>query len=548
MDSSTSWVVAAGCCWTNFFSYAVFRSAAIVYVAILNSLDTTRAEAAWPVTIMGILSCVAGPVVGWLATRVPVWKLSVCACLVGALSISACFFANGTWFLIASIGIVHGISMSFTNLCNTVIKAHFTQRRALACGISFAGLTVSGLVFPPLLQFLLENYGPKGMFLVTGALMLNATGGALLQRIPPETPCKSASVLNENKRHDIYLYKTDSNKSDTQECPKDSIGAALTTEDDHFLAQNGFPHKNGATQGVSHPLNVTQALSSQSKTTTDPGYGKQNESQEKKCVNPHYAHDDVDGVHDETATYCMESSSNQNKVSSPSYLRHPKFYIIAFASSVIVFNMSTYSTVTVDFATDRNVSEWNAVLLLMMYAIADLVSRLGSGWFTDKGFLAKSSMMTANLFLWALSLCVMPFCYSFYLHAIQAVVVGWCNGATLILIPVLLMELVNTDKFSECFGVALLISGIPLLLRPVLIGYFRDDLGDYQGLFVVMGVVTAISAFSCLFLREIPGEKGFLYHASELFCYKKRHANHNETKGDKDIYLEVKMNQHESIA
>ncbi|KAM7291228.1 monocarboxylate transporter 13 [Ixodes scapularis] len=209
--------------------------------------------------------------------------------------------------------------------------------------------------------------------------------------------------------------------------------------------------------------------------------------------------------------------------------------------------MSTYSTVTVDFATDRNVSEWNAVLLLMMYAIADLVSRLGSGWFTDKGFLAKSSMMTANLFLWALSLCVMPFCYSFYLHAIQAVVVGWCNGATLILVPVLLMELVNTDKFSECFGVALLISGIPLLLRPVLIGYFRDDLGDYQGLFVIMGVVTAISAFSCLFLREIPGAKGFLYNASELFCYKKRHANHNGTKGDKDIYLQVKMNQHESI-
>ncbi|CAN8032703.1 unnamed protein product [Ixodes persulcatus] len=486
-------------------------------------------------------SPLTGPVVGWLATRVPVWKLSVSACLVGALSISACFFANGTWFLIASIGIVHGISMSFTNLCNTVVKAHFTHRRALACGISLAGLTVSGLIFPPLLQFLIENYGPKGMFLVTGALMLNATGGALLQRLPPETPRKPASVLNESTKNDICLYKTDSNKSDIRECPNDSMAPALTTEDDNFLAQNGFPHKNGATQGVSHPLNITQALSSQSK------YGKQNESQEKECVNLHHAHDDVDGVDDETATYCVESSSNQNKFSSPSYLRHPKFYIIAFASSVVVFNMSTYSTVTVDFATDRNVSEWNAVLLLMMYAIADLVSRLGSGWFTDKGFLAKSSMMTANLFLWALSLCVMPFCYSFYLHAIQAVVVGWCNGATLILIPVLLMELVNTDKFSECFGVALLISGIPLLLRPVLIGYFRDDLGDYQGLFVIMGVVTAISAFSCFFLREIPGKTSFLYNASELFCYKKRLANHNGKKGGKDLYLQVKMNQHESI-
>ncbi|CAN7938394.1 unnamed protein product [Ixodes hexagonus] len=505
MDSSTSWIVAAGCCWSCVFSFAIFRSAGMVYVATLSSLDTTRAEAAWPVTVMGVLSCLAGPVVGWLATRIAVWKMTVSACLVGALSISACFFANGIWFLVISLGVVHGISMSFSALGNTVIRDHFTCYRTIACGISYAGMTISGLIFPPLVQFLLDKYGPKGMYLITGAVMLNAAAGALLQRIPPETPQKPGLVLDEDEKREISFDETFSEKCGLRECANDLAGATLSPEDECSLTQESFLRKNEKTEGehdLPDVVGTKISLCSKPGTKNSLGYWEQTESHGKECFSPYHERGTDGDLQEKTPIYGATSTRNRGKVILPTYLRLPKFYAIALACSVILFNMTTYLAVVVDFATDRKVSKWNAVFLLMVYAFADLVSRLGSGWVTDKGFLKKSTMMATNLFLWAVSLCLMPFCYAFYLHVIQAVIVGWCNGATLILVPVLLMELVNTDKFSESFGVATLLAGLPLLPRPLLIGYFRDSLGDYQGLFVLMGVVTALSSFSCLFLRD----------------------------------------------
>ncbi|CAN7939536.1 unnamed protein product, partial [Ixodes hexagonus] len=473
MDSSTSWIVAAGTCWTYVFSFAIFRSAGIVYVAILNSLDTTRAEAAWPVTVMGILFCFAGPVVGYLATRIAVWKMTVSACVVGALSISACFFANGIWFLVITLGVVHGISVSFSALSNTVIRDHFTRYRAMACGLTYAGMTISGLIFPPLVQFLLDKYGPEGMFLITGALMMNAAAGALLQRISPDTHRKPRVVFYEDRKYEISFGETSSTQCDLRECATDITGTTLSPEDERVLTQERFLHKNEEPErvlGLPDVVGTKYSVSSTPRTTEYAGYWKQTESRSREYFSPYHQRGHSGDLQEKTPTYCARNTSIRSKIILPTYLRLPKFYVVALAFSVVIFNMNTYLAVIVDFAMDRQVSKWNGVLILMIYAIADLMSRLGSGWITDKGFLKKSTMMAANLFLWALSLCVMPFCYSFYIHAIQAVVFGWCNGVTLILTPVLLMELVDTDNFSECFGASTLITGIPLLLRPLLIG------------------------------------------------------------------------------
>ncbi|EEC04730.1 monocarboxylate transporter, putative [Ixodes scapularis] len=156
----------------------------------------------------------------------------------------------------------------------------------------------------------------------------------------------------------------------------------------------------------------------------------------------------------------------------------------------IVTNMSTYLTVIVDLAMDRNIPKWDSVFLLLFYATSDLLARIGSGWITDKGVLKKSIMMALNLLLWSSSLCLMPLCYSFYLQSLLALLAGWCNGATFIMIPVLLMEHVGLEKFSVCFGTSFLLCGLPLLVMPGLIGYFRDTLGNYQGLFFLLGGLT----------------------------------------------------------
>ncbi|CAN7939535.1 unnamed protein product [Ixodes hexagonus] len=158
------------------------------------------------------------------------------------------------------------------------------------------------------------------------------------------------------------------------------------------------------------------------------------------------------------------------KINLPSFVRLPMFYLIAFSYAQILFNMSTYLTVIVDFATDRNASKWNAVLLVVFYEVADLASRFGSGWVTDKKFMKESAMMSLHLFLWAASFCLLA-CATTYPFQVSAVIIaGWSNGATSTLVPVLVMKLVPAQEFSLCFGFVTMIVAVPFCVRPVMIG------------------------------------------------------------------------------
>ncbi|EEC03877.1 monocarboxylate transporter, putative, partial [Ixodes scapularis] len=292
--------------------------------------------------------------------------------------------------------------------------------RAVACGVSYAGLTIGGLIFPPLFQCLVDEYSTRGMLLMAGALMLNATAGALLQRLPPDTTPGPPPF--ENK--DSAYIPLDENK------------------------ENEISLKNGA-----RPFTETENRSKKVKSLLSEG-------------------SEIDDAYYETQKHRVrpKKTNIRFKVNFPSYLKLPKFYLLSFSNGISTFIMSTYLAVIVDFATDRNISKWNAVLLLTFYSMGDLAARMGSGWITDKGFIGKNFMMAVSLFVCAVSLCLMPFCHAFYLHAFLAIVVGWCNGATLILVPVFYMDLVDADSFSECFGICIFVAGVMLLPRPLLVG------------------------------------------------------------------------------
>ncbi|CAN8012601.1 unnamed protein product [Ixodes pacificus] len=455
-----------------------------------------------------------GPIVGTLGRRYAIWKLTVSACLVGGLAVSVCFFANGIWFLIVFLGVIYGIAISFSTLSATVIRQHFTRYRAVACGISYAGLTIGGLIFPPLLQYSVDEYSTKGMLLIAGALMLNATAGALLLRLPPDTTRGPPALQNKESAY-ISLDQNKENQGTLLECastkgahvhliiteklhkPKvamegssalklpleekiysdvggiqESVKGAklvMTSSEECLSTVKQYQHAKKEHQGDGD-RKCTRASCSGLKNGESPFIEADHRS--KKFKSLFSEGDDIDDAYYETQMHGVRPKNTKSifKVNIPSYLISPKFYLIASTNGVGLFIMSTYLTVIVDFATDRNISKWNAVLLLMCFSMGDMVAKLGSGWITDKGFIGKNFMMAVNLFVSAVSLCLMPFCHAFYLHAFLAIVVGWCNGATLILVPVFYMDLVEADSFSECFGTAIFLGGVMLLPRPLLVG------------------------------------------------------------------------------
>ncbi|CAN7998562.1 unnamed protein product [Ixodes hexagonus] len=496
------WVVAAACCWMNIFGFAMLRSTAVIYVGVLQSFNVTREQAAWPLSLAGVCYSFAAPAAGVLARYISVWKLTLAGSVASSIFVSSCYFANGISYLVVSYGISQGTSIAFLSLTHTIINQHFGHYKAVASGISNAGFTIGGLVFPPLAQLFFDRYGLRGGFLLCGALMLNAAAGALLQRGSRPVPVSTSDGQTRDDPHNIRTLQEGSHKTDNSCIAELSTGLlpkSVQTASKYDQAIN-YEDINVLLDLSIKDEDINVLLSPRGTVKFGPLSAQTMELKKPVVPATEYRSDPSTAVH-----RLIPQSTLQNRIIRLlSFLAIPKFYVIIFSFTQLLISITTYLTVIVDFAMDRDIPKWNAVLLITIFAAADMVSRLGSGWITDKGFLRRSSMMTLHFLLSTTTLCLLPLCYSYSLNVLASVILGWCNGAIMILIPVFLMELVDTSKFSVCYGTAAFLAGLPLLVRPAIIGYFRDTLGDYQGLFWLFGTLSACNVvlWSWLYASE----------------------------------------------
>jgi MFS family permease len=71
------------------------------------------------------------------------------------------------WILVIGVG----GSCSFTPITSTLPK-WFTKRRGLAIGITFAGLSLGGVIWPPVVERLIANVGWRSAYIVVGLIVL----------------------------------------------------------------------------------------------------------------------------------------------------------------------------------------------------------------------------------------------------------------------------------------------------------------------------------------------------------------------------------------
>ncbi|KAL1438146.1 hypothetical protein MTO96_048237 [Rhipicephalus appendiculatus] len=549
MDSSRSWLVAAGCCWVNVFCVVIYRSAAVVYVGIIDTFHVTREEAIWPGTVSVTCYFTAALVAGILARYVAVWKITFTACLVAAIAVSLCFFATGVTYLALLYGVVHGWSVGHVTLSNTVINQHFNKYRAVASGLNLAGLSLGGLIFPPVLQYIIDEYGFRGSFLLAGGTILNGTIGTLLQRIPApkqpgDKPAETSEVTGRNVHEsgtacvdctwdcdvdkNVQLESTHSISVLDGARDKDVIGIRgescgkgslkFGAENGGFEpceTTNGYVSGDGmrsilcrvrfsstnerssgssrevvearrrATSAMTSTTGVTQGLSPTEHRAREGTRDRGTHSQfiannaEQKCSGEH-SHNELSASRVEVTVASEERTPPEGLKSKLlavkellSFLALAKFYAVVLSKIVVITNASVFSTIIIDFALDRGIDRWKALTLISAFTVTDLTARLASGWITDRKIVSRSTFMALCLAIWTgVNIC---FAYvdSYVVLLILSGVVGWCNGSTQPLVPVLFTEVVDIDRFSVAYGFSSFIVGLTALLRPSLTGKCR---------------------------------------------------------------------------
>ncbi|XP_003445090.2 monocarboxylate transporter 2 [Oreochromis niloticus] len=129
----------------------------------------------------------AGPISSILVNTYgcrPIVMMGGCLCALGMISASFC---TNVLQLYICMGVVTGLGLAF-NLqpALTMIGKYFYKKRPIANGLAMAGSPVFLSTLAPLNQYLYNQFGWRGSFLILGGLLLNCcVAGSLMRPLGP---------------------------------------------------------------------------------------------------------------------------------------------------------------------------------------------------------------------------------------------------------------------------------------------------------------------------------------------------------------------------
>ncbi|XP_071114749.1 monocarboxylate transporter 13-like [Haliotis cracherodii] len=182
-DSGLGWVIV----FASFFSHAMFfginLSFGVIYVFLLKYFDMNRGDTAWIGSIpTGLLSMVA-PVAGILTDKYDCRAVTISGAVIASSGFVISSFATSIDYLYISYGVLVGIGLGLMLLpSKVVVNQYMKKRRALANGICSSGSGAGTMAFSAMFRALRTSYGLSGMFLISGAVVLNAAVCGYLYR------------------------------------------------------------------------------------------------------------------------------------------------------------------------------------------------------------------------------------------------------------------------------------------------------------------------------------------------------------------------------
>ncbi|XP_024913446.1 monocarboxylate transporter 2 isoform X2 [Cynoglossus semilaevis] len=223
-DGGWGWAVVLGSFISIGFSYAFPKAITVFFKDIQIIFDASYSQIAWISSIMLAVMYAAGPISSILVNTYgcrPIVMMGGCLCATGMILASFC---NDVVQLYICIGVIGGLGLAF-NLqpALTMIGRYFYKKRPIANGLAMAGSPVFLSTLAPLNQFLFNNFGWRGSFLILGGLLLNCcVAGSLMRPLgpppgkvnkdkvlavatPPEGKRSAWQILN--KYLDLTLFK-----------------------------------------------------------------------------------------------------------------------------------------------------------------------------------------------------------------------------------------------------------------------------------------------------------------------------------------------------
>lgn len=226
-DRGWAWMVVLGQ-FANFVLIAgFFKSGGLIFVELLKTFQASATHTAMLFAFRaGVFSFSGFYVMNVLLGQFGTRKLGLVGAILMSLSAILSSLADDLMLLICVHSILLGVGTTMLMSPGEVLVGkYFKKRRSLALGLVKCGVSMGNVVIPPLLTYLLSEYGLRGTLLLYGGVCLHSLPATLLHR-----------PLSYFKQHHRPAACT------PQTCDT-GPGAQQSATNDHTQEEN--PHKNG---------------------------------------------------------------------------------------------------------------------------------------------------------------------------------------------------------------------------------------------------------------------------------------------------------------
>lgn len=468
VDSRWSWINAAFCSWVLFLAMATPRVTGIFFYGIIQTFTVSRQDASWSVALAGTLLVLAGPVAGALCQRFSCRAVLIACSFLAAAGASLCYLAESIIFIAISFGVIHGCALSGMYVAaNVLVAQHFEERRAMACSLVYTVSGLNNVVLPPLMEFLRTTYGVRGAFLLYGAILLNAIPPVIVLRSPPwlTESNKSPPKSNEAGTGDPTSVAGVSNAG--------TSGNEVTA--DLSLYSSSHSHSDSACQQSRNSSIGTFEADSRSRLCEDEASTKV--SRVGKILS------------------CLRLGPTARQFLTWSFL----FHGLSFAA--VFFTAGMFVLIPADLAGDRGLKPSYSVYVLQAFSTADILFRAVVGVAIDCRILSIESAMLLGFVVQGAAYEWLVWTTALPPMIAAAFFMGATCGSRLSLQAPALVQNFGISTLPMMMGGVSFCAGASLLARPVLIGYYRDKLGNYTGLLHSMAAVNAF--FVCLWTAKL---------------------------------------------
>lgn len=203
LDGRAAWTVAVAAVAILTIAYGAPLIAVLAMKPIAAELQTERSGAAAVGAFVYVGASIGGILAGWLAGRLGVRRIVMfgAVMMTAGLILSA---SGGLLELYAGHGVLMGLFGSacmFSPLL-TYVSRWFERRRGSAVALISSGQAVAGTIWPPLLQFGLDEIGWRRTMMLFGCFLILAVIAlaTIFLRPPPDVPAPAVAATRGVQR------------------------------------------------------------------------------------------------------------------------------------------------------------------------------------------------------------------------------------------------------------------------------------------------------------------------------------------------------------